>query len=389
MKRYHGERYIDFLKRVTESLQDGTIDYEEYGQSLLGSGVRYATDNWRKFYYVISKMLPLIESDIELEVTDETRLEQLTQKEQDAYKAAVRLRDQRRELRKWQTSEARYEHLVSILKDELQDCKNLDVMPYGEYRNLDVCKDTAVLMLSDWHAGAIIDNQFNFYDFEVLKDRAKRIFEKTIAYSIQHSVKDLYVEVNGDMIHGLINVSNRVQSEEDVIQQIIYVSKVLAELINGLKPFYQRITVVSTLGNHGRMFQDKTACVTKENFEKLIEELLKLRLDDEISLISTHSEDFTHYKIGDKVICVSHGHNDKLSTVVKDFCVLYKNVPDEIHLGHTHAFKDINDCDIMVTVNGSLQGTDDFALSIRKHTRPSQTLIVYGDDRCVYNLMAD
>ena len=65
---------------------------------------------------------------------------------------------------------------------------------------------------------------------------------------------------------------------------------------------------------------------------------------------------------------------------------MYKVVPDEIHLGHTHSYKDINDCDIMVTVNGSLQGTDDYAIRCRKNTNPSQNLIIYDDDRFIIPL---
>lgn len=389
MERQKTETYFDYLKRMTSFISEGVIDYNKYGQMLLGEDNVYSGENWRKFYYIIKKLIPLIEEDIKWETTNEEQLHNLELKEHEIYKASVKLRDQRREFRKWQTSEARYEHLVDIVKSAVKNNGVLENVKYGEYRNLEHCHNVAVLMLSDWHAGALIDNQFNYYDLKTMEDRAKKIFEKTISYSILHSVDSLYVEINGDMIHGLINVSNRVQSEEDVATQVIYVANILAQYINGLKPYFNKITVITTLGNHGRMFQDKSLCVTKENFEKLIAELLKLQLNDDITLITSQSEDFTKYNINDKMICVAHGQYDKLNTVVQDFCVLFNHVPSEIHLGHTHTFKDIHENNIKVVVNGSLQGTDDYALTLRKISQPSQTLIIYDKDRCVYNLVVD
>lgn len=384
MARFVGETYLSYLKRMTDNVSEGLIDYQEYGYELLSEDV-YSSENWRKFFYIIQKILPLLEEDID-QVADEDQLRLLQLKEQDIYKASVQMRDQRRELRKWQTSEARYEHLVTVVKDYLQDFTTSAPVEFGQYRQLQDMKHSAVLMLSDWHAGALIDNQFNYYNPEVMEERAKQIFEKTIQYGILHNVRDLCIEINGDMIHGLINVSNRVQAEEDVVEQIVHVAKLLSELINGLVPYFGSIKVITTLGNHGRMHQDKSVCVTKENFEKLVTEILTLRLDSSIIVISAGAEDFTKYEIDNKIICVAHGQYDKIVSVVNDFTMIYQQVPSEIHLGHTHSFKDINDNNVMVTVNGSLQGTDDYALTLRKVTKPSQTLIIYGEDRCVYNL---
>ena len=54
-----------------------------------------------------------------------------------------------------------------------------------------------------------------------------------------------------------INVSNRVQSEEDVVSQIIIVSDMLSYFINELKPYVRNLKVVTTLGNHGRLIPNK------------------------------------------------------------------------------------------------------------------------------------
>lgn len=251
-------------------------------------------------------------------------------------------------------------------------------------------KVTAVLQLSDWHVLKNINNQFNLYNADIVIERVSKIISKTIQKSKIHGVTDLIVEINGDMVEGIIQVSARNGEECDVVHQILFVSELLAKSINELLPNYETLKVVTTLGNHGRIYADKKMGYTHENFEMLIPEFLQLRLGNNVPIITSDGMDFVSYEIGGELICVAHGQNDKMSKVIVDFAKMYKRVPKEIHLGHYHAYKDINDCDIMVTVNGSLVGTDDYAISLRKVTKPAQNFIVYdGDDRCIYSLVAE
>ena len=105
--------------------------------------------------------------------------------------------------------------------------------------------------------------------------------------------------------------------------------------------------------------------------------------------IEAQAEDFVMYDCGDKKIYLAHGQYDKLSSVIGDCVAMTKIVPDEVHLGHTHSYKDINESNIMTVVGGSLIGADDYALTLRKNTKPHQNLIIYGEDRCVYQLVVD
>ena len=95
------------------------------------------------------------------------------------------------------------------------------------------------------------------------------------------------------------------------------------------------------------------------------------------------------YEFDGKTICLSHGQNDKIRTVIEDFAKVYKIVPDEIHLAHTHSYKDINNSNIMVVVTGSMKGSDEYALTLREVTEPSQNLIIYGEDRGIFELTLD
>ena len=322
------------------------------------------------------------------ELTDEMMLK-LQDKKDEEYKERIRLQDARREYNKELRAEARYENLVEVLEKELQNI-DFEIKPFESKLsdNHSTSGKSAVLMLSDWHYGALCDSQWNYYDTHVAEQRAQELIQKTQKYILDFGIKDLTVEINGDMVEGLISISGRVASEESVVEQIVNVSKLLARCINSLQPYVSSMQVVTTLGNHGRLVSDKKMQgFERENFEMLIPEFLRLSIDKDIPIITSQGMDFVKYKCGDKTICLAHGHHDKANNAIEHMAKVYKEVPDEVHLGHYHHYIDTNESDIHVVVNGSLKGIDDYGLgATRSVTAPSQNLVVYGADRMIVEI---
>lgn len=383
MERKENETYISYIKRVTNACSDKKISYSEWGDYILGTDNNYSSENLRKAFYVVYKLLNKIDENN----CDCDAIKDLENLRDEVYKERCRLQDIQREKRNDLRVEARFENLLEVVKD------NMNFMPTYEIKdfkpiNKNQDKKYAVLQLSDWHCGALVDNQFNYYNVDTMVDRATKVRNNALEYCKLHNVTDLVIEINGDMVNGAIHVSSRVESEEGVIQQVITVTDVLAKLINSMKPYFNSIKIVTTLGNHGRLTPNKSDSITNENFEMLIPTMLRDKLSD-IKIIDSKGLDFTKYEIDGKIIMVSHGQNDSITKVISDFSKMFKVVPNEVHLGHTHSYTDINDCDIKVTVNGSLIGSDDYAVTIRKVTTPSQNLIVYEKDRCIYEIKAE
>ena len=383
MEIKENETYISYIKRVTNACSDKKISYSEWGDYILGTNNNYSSENLRKAFYVVYKLLNKIDENN----CDYDAIKDLENLRDEIYKERCRLQDIQREKRNDLRVEARFENLLEVVKD------NIGFMPTYEIKdfkpiNKNQDKKYAVLQLSDWHCGALVDNQFNYYNVDTMVDRATKVRNNALEYCKLHNVTDLVIEINGDMVNGAIHVSSRVESEEGVIQQVITVTDVLAKLINSMKPYFNSIKIVTTLGNHGRLTPNKSDSITNENFEMLIPTMLRDKLSD-VKIIDSKGLDFTKYEIDGKIIMVSHGQNDSMTKVISDFSKMFKVVPNEVHLGHTHSYTDINDCDIKVTVNGSLIGSDDYAVTIRKVTTPSQNLIVYEKDRCIYEIKAE
>ena len=352
------------------------------GDCLLGSKNVYSSENLRKAYYVIEKVAENINGDCI--ITDNDILKEIESKKDELYKERVKLRDKQREINKSLSEESRFENLREVLINALSDMPKLKDFKKVEYTSKENLE--ASLLISDIHMGIKIDNQFNYYDIDVAQDRLNQLVNKTIYYCKLHKVQKLNVELLGDIVSGIIQVTGRVEQEEDIITQVIMAGEMLSNIILELNKHIPEVCVFTVFGNHSRVISNKKENLNRENFERLIYHHIKTRLPD-VKVVTSLNDDFLVCKISGKTIVLAHGDKDGANNAVFNFENLLNIKPDEIHIGHFHSFmiKDNNDTDIIV--NGAVVGTDDFAVSIRKSTKPSQTLRIYDMDVCTYKIV--
>lgn len=378
MERKEKETYKSYLTRIINAKENGQITYEEMGDFLVDDN-RWNFDNWRKFYYIAKEVVKKLDEDIEY--TQDDVIREMEDMKIEIYKEKVKLRDQRRELNKLHTKQARFENLVEVIKERLEEIGTLPREKY--YKQLDKEKG-ATLMVSDLHYGIKVDNQFNYYDTEVAEDRLKQLTNKTIQYCKKHDISHLNIELLGDMVSGTIHTGVRVQQEEDIIQQIIDCAELLSNMVNDLAEHIENVTVYSVYGNHGRTEPNKHDAINRENYERLIYYFMKNRVKG-VRFIDSQGEDFIKYYDFGKTFVISHGDKDKQATSIETYSKMLGEQVGEVHLGHFHEFKEIGN----VIVNGSIVGSDDYCVSIRKHSKPCQVLKVYGEDECTYKLILE
>nr|DAE87401.1 MAG TPA: DNA polymerase II small subunit [Caudoviricetes sp.] len=378
MERKEKETYKSYLTRIINAKENGQITYDEMGDFLVDDN-RWVSDNWRKFYYIAKEVVKKLDEDIEY--TQDDAIREMEDMKIELYKEKVKLRDQRRELNKLHTKQARFENLVEVVKERLEDIGTLPREKY--YKPLEKEKG-ATLIVSDLHYGIKVDNQFNYYDTEVAEDRLKQLTNKTIQYCKKHDVSHLNIELLGDLISGSIHTGVRVQQEEDIIQQIIDCAELLSNMVNDLAEHIENVTVYSVYGNHGRTESNKHDAINRENYERLIYYFMKNRVKG-VRFIDSQGEDFIKYYDFGKTFVISHGDKDKQASAIEVYSKMLGEQIGEVHLGHWHEFKEIGN----VIVNGSVVGSDDYAVSIRKHSKPCQVLKVYGEDECTYKLILE
>lgn len=372
-KRQDNETYVSFMKRIVNGVRVGEVSYEEMGDYLLGADNCYSSENLRKCYYLLDKIVDRLDDVI---CTGDEMLSEISRQKDELYKERVRLRDKVRARNKSLTEDARFENLCDILKERLDEMPPVVMESQQKIVNGTL---EASLLVSDIHYGLKIDNMVNLYDKEVCRDRLNELADKTMYYCEKNKVGLLHVELLGDLCSGIINVSNRVEEEEDVIAQIVEVAELLAAMIRKLQTKIPKVDVYAVFGNHGRAIPNKKESLTRENLERLVFHYLKLRLPN-VKVITSENEDLLTVKIAGRSMVLTHGTNDTPSSAVTNCVRVLGYKPDEIHMGHLHTFgwEDDNDSDVIV--NGSLVGTDVYAMDIRKSTKPSQTLRIYDTD---------
>ena len=257
--------------------------------------------------------------------------------------------------------------------------KNITYEPYKDVE--------AVLQISDIHYGIEINNSVNVFNKRIAQIRLETLAHRVVDYCTTHKVNILNIELLGDLISGYINVSNRVEQEEDLISQIIEVSNLLSSTINYLCSKIPTVNLYCVFGNHSRVNPNKKEHLNRENYERLIFKYIEMQTKGIANFVTSENEDYLWYELGNgtKIVC-THGDKDTLSNIVTNYIALLGFVPNEIHLGHYHNFKIIEENDITVVVNGSIVGTDDYAVSIRKNTKPCQVLRVYDRDISTYTI---
>ena len=322
---------------------------------------------------------------------EDNLINELEEKRLELEKEKIRLQDQKREYRNYLRAEARFEHLISIMKESLAILNRVKPMLSLNTKRIGRNDRQAVLINSDWHTGIKEKNHWNEISVEILKERISKLQDRVLEYCERNEVSVLHLEILGDMVNGLIHVTTRISNEEDIISQTMICSEILSEMINNLANYIPNLKIYSATGNHGRCIANAKDSLDTENFERLITWYLKERLKDVENVEfyeNIYDDNIIVYKFLNETIFAVHGHEDKVGKVISDLSSMLKIFPTEVHMGHYHSYYEKDDHDISVVVNGTASGVDKYAKHIRKTGRPSQTLMIYNEEgrECTYKI---
>lgn len=374
--------YEDELEYLEKMIDSGNKDWDkaiyDLDLNIHRDSLRKAWDTTKFSGYSVLKYFKN-KQEKNLSVDEIERLEELKDK---VYKEKCKLQDANREKRKYLREESRTETMLEYLRECINDLEHIS------FKKCDYTYGTnieATLLVSDLHNGAKVDNIYNYYDEDVLIDRLEQLKDKTVALCKKNQVDLLNIELLGDFITGRIHGSTISQANDDLVSQIVNISEILANFINEIAKEVPNVRVYSVFGNHDRSTKNKSDGAVRENFGRLVPEFIKLRLRH-IKVIDSKYEDHLTYKLRDgRLIVNTHGQYDNLANARNHFVNLLKQDVFEIHMAHYHEYKESDG----VVVNGSIMGADDYAISLRKNSKATQILRIYGEDTCCYKLELD
>lgn len=381
---YH--RRLVYGKLCDHTLAD--FDYSELSRYVYGEEL--APDSVRKLMYGSKRTLELFDRDrtgnssssVLKEITDQTRV---------LKKEAQKYFDQRREYNKLLALEGRREHLEEALVTAANRLSesigravcDIDVhdIAQGVIR-----ENEAILVLSDWHYGMIADNVFNTYNTETCIARVNYVVAETVKRVMLHKCSTLHVVVLGDLLHGGINSSARVASEELVADQLMQVSEILAQAIEYLSKFVENTYVYTTYGNHARTIQNKKDSIHRDNMERIVRWWLQQRLKchENIYITDESEHEFILVNVCGHNFCACHGDLDSVKTSPRLLATLFQKKYgvdiEYVLLGDKHHRESFDEVGVTAMICGSLCGTDDYANSKRLYSNPEQLLLIVTRD---------
>ena len=301
------------------------------------------------------------------------------------FKDKTKIRDLINSYRSDLRSDARVEAFLDALKEAARNMKPLYVYPCKRpvYEN-----NEAILLFSDLHIGVCCDNFYNKYNLEIACARVQKLIGDTINYCEKHNIKTLHVLNLGDLIHGSIHVTARIQAQFNVVEQVINAADIVSQMLTQLEQYIPVVTYRSCTDNHSRLIPNYKESIEEENLGTLIDVIVEERLKGAKSKVQFMKDNLDPsimmFKLHTgETFMAAHGHLEKPDKVIDDFTGATRQLPDYVALSHFHAarMKAYNGATLFI--NGSIVGVEEYALGKRLFNKPEQSLLIFDDENII------
>lgn len=350
---------------------------------LLGLDVHY--DSLRKAANVTPycgyRVMKYFKEKYVSESCGESYLDELDQKMLEFKKERQRFFDQRNALNKVVRDMARRDENQEILERAIEN----GVLPKLTYtqNNVQPTEQDLLVSLNDLHFGACVDNYWNYYNSDVCRMMLQDYIGKIVSIANLHGAENCYVWANGDLISGNIHKSIAVSNRENVIEQVVGVSELIAEFLSELSPYFKNVYFSSVAGNHSRL-EEKDLASPHERLDDLVEWYLKARLQNFQNVVFDNYEkiDDTMYlvNIRGKTYLGVHGDYDGSPSKVQSLQTMAQRPVYAILSGHLHHNKIDNVQGVKTVMAGSFLGMDDYCVGKRIYGSQQQLVCV-----CTYD----
>lgn len=382
-----GETDFQHHKRLVQGkLDDKTLsdfDYTELAKYVYGQD--YSADVARRMMYGSQRTLKLLEDESVQNISDGAVLAELDAKIIELQKEKQKFYDYRNAFNKVVREQSRREELNDIIEQAIMAGNLKELEPV--YSPQIISENDMLVSLNDIHYGATVDNVWQQYNPDICKEMMASYLSNIIEIGERHSVENVYVISAGDLLSGNIHYSIAVSNSENVVQQIIGVSELIAEFLTTLSQHFQEVHFISVAGNHSRMNPNKDNELIGERLDVLPEWYLRARLQkfDNIIINNTHKLDDTIsvFDVRGKTYALVHGDFDISDAKVQALQTMVRAATDKetyaILLGHKH-HNAVNDVQGVKTImGGSFLGMDEFCVKKRIFGHPEQMVCICDD----------
>lgn len=194
IERNKEESYLSFVTRITAALNDGLIDYQQWGRAVVGEDL-YSEESTRRIAKFFSQFIQNLENDeIEL-IEDKDKANEIKQLLEELAKERKKIQTANVEYNANLRSEARAE---MFNEQVIEAIHNLEPIKFNKKLYTESSPEaTAVLCIADAHNGVEINmaslfgEVVNVYSPEILKARLNKLANQVI-----EDKKDYWIMIN-------------------------------------------------------------------------------------------------------------------------------------------------------------------------------------------------
>lgn len=382
--RKENEEDLEYAMRLIEIKKEEHPDDLDWSDIVNMLGLDLNKDSLRKSQdtefggiAVYKKMKEKIAKNKDIDYHEEIKVQL-----EELKKERMKLSDERAALNRRLRDRARQESIYELAKEYAENISKINPFSSKMIKENNNSK-SAILTLSDFHYGLVINEFNNEYNSEIFMQRLKKLYNSVYEYLKLNKVENLYVLGLGDYLSGIIHTTIRIENRESIVKQVMDISEILANFLYSISEICN-VYYYDVSDNHGRIFSNKDENLNNENFSLFIKWYLKARFKDCENIFicdNNISEEIGIVKIYGKNYGFTHGHRDKISDVVQNMSLMTKEFFDAIFIAHSHHFEANEVHGTYIYMNGTLSGTDAYANNVRRTSNPSQNLFII-DKEC-------
>lgn len=388
LKKSPNETELQYIWRIGKMRENGTItlSWKEladiFNSELREPDEEYTESAYRKKYALVKQAYDEIFS----EVDDDSLASDLMRQKQEIQKERRKLYDERLDINRRLREEARLETTIEKIEASLQ---NIAENRYSDVADihppLEASEDVMVICLSDLHIGVCFDNFDGSYSPEIANSRLRDYLIRIREIQNRNGCKECVVALLGDEISGSIHRTISITNKENVVNQVKTASMLIADFVEVLSHWFDKVRIYSVSGNHSRIEKKAEDALLGEKLDNLIPWFLEvmMRNRDNVKIFSnTFDDTLGMFEIGSQTYFIQHGDYTAITDTSIGKLVLWaKKTPYCILTGHMHYPAMTNISGIYVVQSGSLCGSgDEFTRSKRLTGAPSQTVLVTNYD---------
>lgn len=380
-KRYVGESDDEVIYRIcSEKDIIGTWDdVKDILNDILGND--YGESTYRKKYNAFQKMFEANKAKFE---DADARLEELEDKRRAFEREKIKFQDERNAWQRQNRGAARIEKKLDYLEQLIREGSEYKTSS-NKIRFVPDDKDI-LICISDVHMGLDTGKTvMGVYNPNIAEEFFDDYLNQLDDIIKTHKVRYAYIALLGDEVHGLIHETVRLESSENIIEQVQAVSELIARFIYEVSKRVTRVFVNDVGGNHSRL--GKKDCVLRdERMDSIVLWYAKAKLAnvENVEFMDQCKYDSTiaYFNICGLPFLLCHGDYDTSdASGVHKLVMMTGEVPYGIVMGHRHstAYTEVSGVKVIQSGTFATSGSD-YCIQKRLVGSPSQAVAIIDDD---------